>query len=335
VRRRERRATEVFSLSFLDCICCGFGAIILLFVLNKGGEPQAIASTRADAASALARLEEQLARAREEAAELERVRPGQVEQISQERARIARLQGDLSSIHGEFRASRELSEVQEIVEGRLVRAQQQLSDEMRRLQQQAAFVRPSDTPVGGIPVDSEYVVFIIDSSGSMQRYGWNAMRRKISEVLDAYPRVKGMQVMNDDGIYLFGSYAGKWMPDTPSIRRNVVETLRNWTPKSNSSPVEGIELAIRTYWTPDRQVSLYVLGDEFSGESAEAVVREVDRLNRPDASGKRRVRIHAVGFPTMFSQSQWPEVTGWRFASLMRVLCERNGGAFVALNALE
>ena len=32
----RRRQTQVFSLSFLDCICCGFGAIILIFVLNIG-----------------------------------------------------------------------------------------------------------------------------------------------------------------------------------------------------------------------------------------------------------------------------------------------------------
>ncbi len=32
----KRREFEVFSLSFLDCICCGFGAIILLFILSMG-----------------------------------------------------------------------------------------------------------------------------------------------------------------------------------------------------------------------------------------------------------------------------------------------------------
>jgi hypothetical protein len=31
----KRRETEVFSLSFLDVICCGFGAIILLLVLTE------------------------------------------------------------------------------------------------------------------------------------------------------------------------------------------------------------------------------------------------------------------------------------------------------------
>ena len=140
---------------------------------------------------------------------------------------------------------------------------------------------------------------------------------KISQVLDAYPKVKGMQVMNDDGdlpVRHLRRQVDARHADHPQGGRR--DALRSWTPKSNSSPVEGIEAAIRTYWTPDRQVSLYVFGDEFTGESAEEVVREVDRLNRPDASGKRRVRIHAVGFPTMFSQSQWPEITGWRFASL-------------------
>ena len=30
----KRRDTEVFSLAFLDCICCGFGAVILVFILT-------------------------------------------------------------------------------------------------------------------------------------------------------------------------------------------------------------------------------------------------------------------------------------------------------------
>lgn len=30
----KRRETEVFSLAFLDCICCGFGAVLLVFILT-------------------------------------------------------------------------------------------------------------------------------------------------------------------------------------------------------------------------------------------------------------------------------------------------------------
>jgi hypothetical protein len=31
---KKRREVEVFSLSFLDCICCGFGAVLLVFILT-------------------------------------------------------------------------------------------------------------------------------------------------------------------------------------------------------------------------------------------------------------------------------------------------------------
>ncbi len=37
-----RRKTEVFGLSFMDCICCGFGATILLYmILNSGADRRA------------------------------------------------------------------------------------------------------------------------------------------------------------------------------------------------------------------------------------------------------------------------------------------------------
>jgi hypothetical protein len=334
VKRRERRALEVFSLSFLDVVCCGFGAIILLFVLNKMGEPAALEQAQRDLSGLLARLEEELAVIRGETTVLSRDLRGREQQLSEETLKVARLQGDLSRVQGQFAASRELSQVQDIVAGRLLAAQQELSEEMKRLQaqQQQAYRRPVDAPVGGIPVDSEYIVFVIDTSGSMQRFAWPALRRKMDEVLDAHPRVRGLQIMNDMGNYMFSHYAGKWIPDTPARRQAIRERLASWNAFSNSSPVEGIEAAIRTFWAADRNVSIYVMGDEFTGDSIDAVLEKVDRLNRRDASGRRKVRIHAIGFPTLFSQSQFPENTGVRFATLMRLLCERNGGAFVGLN---
>ena len=39
---RSRRETEPFSLSFLDVICCGFGAVILLLMITKTVQPQII-----------------------------------------------------------------------------------------------------------------------------------------------------------------------------------------------------------------------------------------------------------------------------------------------------
>ncbi len=334
MRRRGRRGVEVFSLSFLDAVCCGFGAIILLFVLSKMGEPVALERAQQQLQGLIARLEEELFQIRGETTRFTRVLRSREEQRSKETKNVARLRGDLTNIQGEYKASRQLSEIQDILEGRLVAAQQELTEEMKRLQAQQIYRRPQESPVGGIPVDSEYIIFIIDTSGSMQRFAWPLVRQKMAQVLDAYPKVKGLQIMNDEGVYMFSRYAGKWIPDTKARRKAILDRLRSWTAFSNSSPVEGIESAIRTFWRADRKISLYVFGDEFTGDSIDRVLKTVDRLNRPDRTGERKVRIHAIGFPTIFTQARFGENTGVRFATLMRLLCEQNGGAFVALNGL-
>jgi len=330
---RRNRDFQTFSLSFLDVICCGFGAIILLLVLTKFGEPLAIEEARRDLDRLLIELEAELYEIRGETAILDRRLRTKVQQLSEEQSRIARLRGDLSEIRGEYAAGEELSEVQDILEGRMLAAQQELTDEMRRLLEQSRRRREPEAMVGGIPVDSEYIIFVIDTSGSMFHYAWPAEVEKMTQVLDTYPRVKGLQIMNDMGQYMYSQYAGKWIPDTPGRRKAVIARLRSWSVFSNSSPVEGITRAIRTFSSPDRRISIYVFGDEFTGTSIDEVIREVDRLNTRGSDGERRVRIHAIGFPTVFSVAGAGQHTGVRFATLMRILCRRNDGTFVGLNS--
>jgi len=154
------------------------------------------------------------------------------------------------------------------------------------------------------------------------------MQRKLQEVLDAYPTVKGWQLMSDQGTYMYPSYRGRWLPDTPAQRKLVLERIRDWFPFSASSPANGIVEAIRTYTGTGQKISLYVFGDEFTGPSIDSVVRTVDLINREDKNGQRLVRIHALGFPV---RPDAPQFTSIRFSALMRVLCTRNGGTFVGL----
>jgi len=89
---------------------------------------------------------------------------------------------------------------------------------------------------------------------------------------------------------------------------------------------------VQSFYDRDKKISIYVFGDEFTGRSIEEVVLTVDRLNAEAASGERRVRIHAVGFPVQFIRPPELQDTGIRFATLMRELTHRNGGTFVGLN---
>jgi len=328
--KKSRRDIQIFSLSFLDCICCGFGALILLFVLSKFAEPKIIEEAKVDLQARIVRLEEELVEIRGETAILNRDLAAKKEQLSREKIRLARLQGDLSKIEGQFAASKDTAQVQNIIEGKLARAMQELTEEMRRL---LKTVPPeTDRSIGGIPVDSEYIIFIIDTSGSMQRNAWALVQKKLRETLDVYPKVKGIQIMNDMGEYMFSQYRGKWIPDTPARRRAIISRLSTWRAFSNSSPVEGIEAAIQTFYSADKKISLYVFGDEFSGQRIQPVIDTVDRLNKRARDGSPRVRIHAVGFPVVMAKTNMPGNTGERFATLMRILCRNNGGTFVGLN---
>ena len=335
MRRTRPRRAEGFSLSFLDVICCGFGAIVLLLVLSKMGEPAALERSRLDLDALIAKLELELAEIRGETLVLERDLTSKEEQLSEERVLVARLDGDLSRIQGEFAATRQLSEVHEIIEGRLLAAKQELTEEMKRLQEQRQQRPPQQQTVGGIPVDSEYVIFVIDTSGSMHGYTWSLVVEKMAQTLEIHPKVKGIQVMSDMGEYMFSQYSGKWIPDTPARRRAVLDRLRTWSRFSNSSPVEGVTRAIRAFAAPDKRISVYVFGDEFTGGSITEVLQAIAASNTRDAMGRPRVRIHAIGFPVLFAEPGVSEFTGVRFATLMRELCRENGGTFVGLNHVD
>jgi hypothetical protein len=326
---KRRRNIEAFSLSFLDCICCGFGAIILLLVLSKIYEPVIIEKTQDDLESLIALLQQELFDIRGQTTVLNRELEDVRLQTSDSKLQLARLQGELSTVRGQYAASIRETE-SKIDEGALRVTKQRLTEEMRRLA--PYYRRASDDAVAGIPVDSEYVIFIVDTSGSMQQYNWERAVQKLNETLDVYPQVKGLQIMNDNGSFMFQQYAGKWIPDTPGRREAIINTMRNWRPFSDSNPVDGIIYAISTFWSADKKISVYVFGDEFSGGSVESVVRQIDSVNRVDASGNRLVRIHAVGFPYFFEGGREIPDTARRFAQLMRVLCDRNGGTFVALS---
>jgi hypothetical protein len=329
MRKRKRREIETLNLSFLDAVSCGFGAVILLLVITKLFEPIRLEETQTELERLMVRYQEELQSILGESQIVRREHASIVDEIEFEELQIAQLQRQLTRIRAEMLDRQDDAQIANELAGRLAQAKQDLTEEMQRL---LADYRPpiDEYKIGGIPVDSEYIVFLIDTSGSMRQYAWDMVMRQIRETLEVYPTVKGIQVMNDMGEYLFRSYRGEWIPDTPARRQAIIDGVRNWNAFSNSSPREGILSAIDTFYDPDKRVSLYVYSDDFAVGSINAVVREVDRKNHAGLPNGRRVRIHAVAFPVYY------DVTGQlisaaKFATLMRVLCQRNGGTFVAL----
>ena len=311
--KRPRSFGEVFGLAFLDVIACGFGAMVLLLLITKPAPIEVAEEAWATVDTTVL----------EEAAEL----------VSRLRARWEALQARLADESEQpAAASGEDPALQEAIRVAGERLQQLQRDNrgLERVEeslQRATLRTPApaterDPEVGGIPVDSEYVIFILDTSGSMKRI-WDEVMNVMGRVLDIHPKVSGFQVLNDNGAYLIRAYRQRWIRDTPRLRASIRNALRNWGAMSNSSPVEGLQAALRTYARREGKIAIYIFGDDFRGASYDRVMETVRDLNVDTATGRSRVRVHAVGFVST-------QIHG-RYATLMREVTRNHDGAFLAL----
>jgi hypothetical protein len=328
-----RRTNEPISIAFLDVITCGFGAIILLLMIARFGDPPAPEEVEDPRRAQISSMQRDLFNLKRDVSAAEQALIEKQRRLEISEDETKRMQLAMNSIDKNREGDKTQAALNAVIAGELKTAQQELTAEMKRLYAQKN--RKRHDLIGGIPVDSEYIIFIIDTSGSMFRYAWPRVIKEIVDTLNVYPRVKGIQVINDMGSYMFSSYSGRWIPDTPARRAAVINRLRNWNAFSNSSPVEGVLSAIRNFYSPDKKISLFVYGDEFTGKSIRQVIDFVANANRSDKSGKPRVRIHAIGFPVQMANPPHLQITGIRFAALMRELTRNNGGTFVGLNSFR
>ena len=311
--RKTRSSGEIFGLAFLDVIACGFGAIVLLLLISRPAPTDAGGDARAPVReSEIEAAADLVARLRERWEELQVVPPPRA-------APPAEATGEEAALEEAIRAAgRRLQQLQRDNQG-LERVKESLQRATLRVRTPAS---ERDPEVGGIPVDSEYVIFIVDTSGSMKSI-WSRVMDVMDKVLDVHPRVSGFQVLNDNGGYLIGAYRRKWIPDTPKRRKSILNAVRNWDAFSNSSPVEGLRTALRTYARQDKRIAIYIFGDDYSGSSYDEVIETLRELNTERGTGRRLVRVHAVGFISEHGTE--------RYATLMREVTRTNEGTFLAL----
>jgi hypothetical protein len=303
----RREAPDAFGTAFLDIISCGFGAIVLLILIFKF-EPDVsgLASVKNDDANAkikqLYGLVDELKA--EPAIDNEQSAKAKAAMLKTAQAKLERAMAETAKLQ---QTSSELKKQLGALQKQIKKQQIAGTSEGDQSRQ--------DDEVGGIPVDRDYVIFIVDTSGSMKEI-WHKVMREIDNILTVHPQLKGFQVINDNGNYLVSGYAGKWMKDTPSMRKRAMKLFSSWASISNSSPVEGIETALMRYSKYTKDLSIYVIGDDFTGTNFDQVILRTRQLN------KGRARIHALNFIS-------PNASTDRFSTLMREICRENQGTFL------
>ena len=312
IRRKE---FDIFNLSFLDVISCGFGAVIMLVLISKThddvsnqdkGKVENLLKTVISLESTISELQQsidsQRSKSNRSSTEKQRLETAAIQinnKIQQQEAKQSSLSDTVQGLS--------------LVQSTLKQASISIPKTKNKVR---------DKEVGGIPVDSDYVIFIVDTSGSMKQI-WGRVSTEIINVLNIHPKVKGFQILNDMGKPIISGYSGKWIPDTVKRRKSVIKLFSNWAEMSNSSPIEGLQVALRKYAKPNISTSIYVFGDDYTGSSYDPIIRKISKQNLIVSSGKRLAKIHGIGFVSAGTTN--------RFSILMRELTKRNGGAFLAL----
>ncbi|MBI5693523.1 MAG: hypothetical protein HZC55_25895 [Verrucomicrobia bacterium] len=338
----RRRQTQVFSLSFLDCICCGFGAIILIFVLNIGSRHKEKLESLLEVQRALAEKAAALANIQAARVEVQRNNQRITRQVTEARLRNDEIQALVAELE---RSLQHEKRGQQALLVDLDELKKEIAARQKKPEHDIVLPDVKPTPLG-LPIGNNYIAIIVDTSGSMRdpNHGglWPIVIRTIDSVLDSYPTIDGIQLIDGDGRFILGrrnaSRTAAWLPDTPQTRDAIKRTLRRYDQDTVSNPVPGVYNAMRFLFDPDNpkmRMGIFVFGDEFnSPDSADSVIRRLDELNPADDNGARKVTINAVGFPTTIRYQFSMGNTGLRFANLMRTVTYLHGGAFIALQDL-
>ena len=324
VMKREDDRSSGATVSFLDVIACAFGAIVLLVLILPIGELGVLADSEpvnVDYGQLVLQrqtLDNEIDALTREIEENQKLLQQLGVQRSDKDTRAAKVRDTIAS------TSAELNRLQS-----RTTATESAIQQLRTGGAQAISATPSE--YAGIPVDSEYVVFVIDTSSSMKSI-WYQVTNEVEGVLSLYPEMKGFQILSDEGGYLYKSFRNRWMDDSPQLRQRVLNRLKNWRAFSTSSPAKGIKVALRDLYDPNKKMALFIFGDDFSGsEDLDEYIQSIDQIVESANVTEGTMRIHAFGF----ENDPYLTYSPMRFSVLMRALTQRHGGAFLALPLAE
>lgn len=299
--RQKRKDVEVFSLSFMDCICCGFGAVLLLFILTTGQKTNFTESDLTDMRDRIASMERDITDEREEIERLRRAlalinldQDGMREQTTDTETRISQREKELQLL------LQELSTLRDVL-ARLMEEQQAIPT----VEEPPPISMPNVDRrqyLTGIRMEGEHVLFVVRASGSMldetidgatarladpdykkrEAPKWQRTLRSLEWMLASLEPGTRFQVLlfNDEVMPLLPNRPDDWISpeDTASITE-VLTRLREVVPKGAAN----LERAFSTVrYLPTLPDSIVLITDGLPTRSdsmiSEGEVSEIQRI---------------------------------------------------------
>jgi hypothetical protein len=301
-------------MSFLDIMACGFGALVLILLISEFQESEV--KQVENNADIFLEAQEEKAKKIIKVESLDKLMSSNIEDLISTRQRLDVLKMELEK---KSLISAKLNDLASDTDFQI--SKQRLKSLSAPMEQKEA---------SGIKLDSRYLVFIIDTSGSMEP--WVKIVQEIDNLIQTFPDLEGYMVMNDNGSIFHGG--DPWLNPTKINRSASIGILRANRAKygSLSNPIVGLKKVIRVWGDKYKDLGVFIMGDDILDQTSriETISQEVLKLNT-DLSGKTKVRVNAVGFLTSranISQQQGNK----NYLMLMRELTEQSGGAMVVVN---
>ena len=311
---KQRKISELFSMSFLDIMACGFGALVLILLISEFQESEVMEVE--NNADIFLEAQEEKAKKIIKVESLDKLMSLNIEDLISVKERLDVLKMELEK---KSSISSKLNDLASDTDFQI--SKQRLKSLSTPMEQKEA---------SGIKLDSRYLVFIIDTSGSMEP--WAKIVQEIDSLIQTFPDLEGYMVMNDDGSIFHGG--DPWLNPTKINRSASIGILRANRAKygSRSNPIVGLKKVIRVWGDKYKDLGVFIMGDDILDltRRIETISQEVLKLNT-DSSGKNKVRVNAVGFLT--SRANPSQQQGNKnYLMLMRELTEQSGGAMVVVN---
>jgi hypothetical protein len=290
----RRRRVEVFSLSFLDCICCGFGAVVLFYTMVAGQAGIKRIRTSDVLQAEVNKLEEEVLVGTRNLVLLRNTLKKTEAETTLAAARASTLLDEVGAAREEALRVGATSMAQREHINSLKTDLKQLEEGTKRLKASAVQAAPAGQRVRafrgtgnrkyitGIHLKGKHVLVLIDRSASMMdeeldkilklRNQNQALRRQTAkwrQTLDIadwlatqFPPGSKFQMygFNTVATPLVSDSGGKWLdPADPKLLMQAVDSLRAMTPEGGTSLFNAYE-AIRSLSPRPDQVVLVTDG---------------------------------------------------------------------------
>jgi hypothetical protein len=176
----RKRKFEVFSLSFLDCISCGFGAVVLLFVIINSQVAARASTAGEEIAGATSRIEEEVLDGRKNLVRLRNALASEREKQAIVAGEARRIEEMLKTLREELASSENDTTARRESIEQLRADIRQLEEANKRLAERASEQKPETGErvrsfVGegnrqyltGIRMGGSHVLILVDASASM------------------------------------------------------------------------------------------------------------------------------------------------------------------------